>query len=86
MDRHFERIVRKSLGLRDHPHSRDIYFALYKRVLYIAQTDDAALVEKAGQATTTLQLDQDYHYTGCGGYEACLYSLCCCHKPYVAAS
>lgn len=86
MVRHFERIVMKGMGLRDHPHLRDIYFAHYKRVLYIAQTDDAALVEKARQAATTLQLDYDYHYTGYGDYTAFLNNLCRRRQPSVAAS
>ena len=86
MVRHFERIVMKGMGLRDHPHLRDIYFAHYKRVLYIAQTDDAALVEKARQAATTLQLDYDYHYTGYGDYTTFLNNLCRRRQPSVAAS
>jgi len=86
MVRHFERIVMKGMGLRDHPHLRDIYFAHYKRVLYIAQTDDAALVEKARQAAATLQLDYDYHYTGYGDYTAFLNNLCRRRQPSVAAS
>ena len=86
MVRHFERIVMKGMGLRDHPHLRDIYFAHYKRVLYIAQTDDAALVGKARQAATTLQLDYDYHYTGYGDYTAFLNNLCRRRQPSVAAS
>ena len=60
----------KGMGLRDHPYLRDIYFSHYERVLYIAQTDDTALVEKARQASATLQLYYDYHYTGCRGYWA----------------
>lgn len=86
MVRHFERIVMKGMGLSDHPHLRDIYFAHYNRVLYIAQTDDAALVEKARQAATTLQLDYDYHYTGYGDYTAFLNNLCRRRQPSVAAS
>ena len=86
MVRHFERIVMKGMGLRDHPHLRDIYFAHYKRVLYIAQTDDAALVEKARKAAATLQLDYDYHYTGYGDYTAFLDNLCRRRQPSVAAS
>ena len=76
MVRHFERIVMKGMGLRDHPQLRDMYFAHYKRVLYIAQTDDAALYEKARQAAATLQLDFDYCLTGFGNYTAFLRHLC----------
>ena len=86
MVRHFERIVMRGMGLRDHPHLRDIYFAHYKRVLYIAQTDDAALVKKAQQAAATLQLDYDYYYTGYGDYTAFLNNLCRSREPSVVVS
>ena len=86
MVRNFERIVIKSMGLRDHPYLPDTYFFHYKRVLYIAQTDDAALVEKARQAAAILQLDYDYHYTGYGDYTAFLHNLCRRRQPSVAAS
>lgn len=59
--RHFERIVMKDMRFRDYQNLRDMHFAYYKRVLYIAQTDDASLVEKARQAAATLQLDCNYH-------------------------
>ena len=44
MVRHFKRIVMQGMGLRDYRHLRNIYFAHYTKVLYIGQTDDAALV------------------------------------------
>ena len=49
MVRHFERIVMQGMGLRRHPELRDMYFAHYRRVLYIAQTRDPAL-EGEGRA------------------------------------
>ena len=73
----------KGMGLRDHPQLRDMYFAHYKRVLYIAQTDDAALVEKARRAAATLQLEYDYHYTGFGDYTAFLHNLCNRRQPSI---
>jgi hypothetical protein len=84
MVRHFERIVMKGMGLRDHPQLRDMYFAHYKRVLYVAQTDDAALYEKARQAAATLQLDFDYCFTGFGNYTAFLRHLCDSRQPAAA--
>jgi hypothetical protein len=53
-----------------------MYFAHYKRVLYIAQTNDATLYQKAIQAAVTLQLDFDYCFTGFGDYTAFLQHLC----------
>ena len=68
MVRHFERLVMKGMGLRQHPQLRDMYFGNYKRVLYIAQTDDPALQEKARAAAAMLALDFEYHFTGYGSF------------------
>ena len=54
---HFEQIMMKGMMLRDTSYLREIYFVHYKRVLYIAQTNYVALVEKVRQAVATLQLD-----------------------------
>lgn len=43
MVRHFERIVMQGMGLRKHPQLREMYFGNYRRILYIAQTEDRAL-------------------------------------------
>jgi len=75
MVRHFERIVMKGMGLRDHPQLRDMYFAHYKRALYIAQTDDAGLQEKARAAAVKLGLAYEYRYTGYGNYTGFLHHL-----------
>jgi hypothetical protein len=68
MVRHFERLVMKGMGLRQHPQLRDMYFGNYKRVLYIAQTKDTALLNKARDAAAMLALDFDYRYTGYGEF------------------
>ena len=54
MVRHFERIVMKGMGLRDHPQLRDMYFGNYTRFLYLAQTEDDALQRKAEKALKSL--------------------------------
>lgn len=66
MVRHFERLVMKGMGLRQHPQLRDMYFGNYKRVLYIAQTEDPALQEKAFAAAGVLELDYEYRFAGYG--------------------
>ena len=68
MVRHFERLVMKGMGLRQYPQLRDMYFGNYKRVLYIAQTEDPALQAKARQAASMLGLDYDYRFTGYGDF------------------
>ena len=70
MVRHFERIVMKGMGLRQHPQLRDMYFGNYTRVLYIAQTDDPALQKKARKAATELGLAYEYRYAGYGEFTA----------------
>jgi hypothetical protein len=75
MVRHFERIVMKGMGLRQHPQLRDMYFAHYTRVLYIAQTESEPLQEKARQAAIELGLDYEYRYTGYGDFNGFLHKL-----------
>jgi hypothetical protein len=66
MVRHFERLIMNGMGLRRHPQLRDLYFANYTRLLYIAQTDDAALRKKARAAADDLGLAYEYRFTGYG--------------------
>ena len=44
---HFERLVIEGLGLDRFPELRDDYFRHYKRLVYLAQTDDADLTALA---------------------------------------
>ena len=68
MVRHFERIVMKGMGIRQHPELRDMYFGHYTRLLYIAQTDCKKLRAKAVKAAAELDLDYDYRYVGYGEF------------------
>ncbi len=68
MVRHFERIVMRGMGIRQHPELRDMYFGHYKRALYIAQTDCEKLRAKAVQAAAELGLDYEYRYAGYGEF------------------
>ena len=68
MVRHFERIVMRGMGIRQHPELRDVYFGHYRRVLYIAQTDCKKLQAKAVQAAAELGLDYEYRYVGYGEF------------------
>ena len=72
MVRHFERIVMQGMGLRKHPQLREMYFGNYRRALYIAQTEDAALQAKARDAAAELGLAYEYRFTGFGGLPAWL--------------
>ena len=68
MVRHFERIVMQGMGLRKYPQLRDMYFGNYTRALYIAQTDDEGLRQKARRTADELGLTYDYRFTGCGAF------------------
>ena len=65
--RFFDRLIIKGLGIDRHPELRDAYFGNYKRLMYLAQTEDNSLVEKAKDAAATLGLEYAYRFTGYGG-------------------
>ena len=64
--RHFDRLIIEGLGLDRHPELRDDYFGNYRRLVYLAQTEDAALRRRAEAAAARLGLDFDYRWTGYG--------------------
>ncbi len=68
--RHFERLVIEGLGLDRFPQLRDDYFGNYRRLVYLAQTDDAALTGSATAAAARLGLAFERRFTGLGGIEA----------------
>jgi hypothetical protein len=65
--RHFDRLVIKGLGLDRHPELLPDYFGNYRRVVHLAQTEDAALRARAEQAAERLGLAFEYRFTGMGG-------------------
>ena len=44
--RHFDRLVIHGLKIDTHPELLPMYFGNYRRLVYLAQTDDAELVEQ----------------------------------------
>ena len=67
--RHFDRLVIEGLGLDRFPQLRDDYFGHYRRLVYLAQTDDPALTQKAEGAARRLGLAFERRFTGLGGIE-----------------
>jgi hypothetical protein len=67
--RQFETIVLAGLGLDVHPELMPLYFGNYRRLVYLAQTDDAALTDKARAAADTLGLAFERRPTGFGELE-----------------
>lgn len=64
--RHFETLILDGMGIRKHPQMRDLLFANYTRLIYLAQTDDPALDAKAEAAATALGLRYEKRKTGYG--------------------
>ena len=54
------------LGLDRHPELKEMYFGAYERLLYIAQTDDPVLTEKARAGAELLGLAFERRLTGYG--------------------
>lgn len=67
--RQFEAFVIDPLGLDRHPELRDMYFGNYDRLVYLAQTQDDALTQKAQSAADRLSLRFERRYTGYGALE-----------------
>ena len=72
--RHFDRLVIEGLGLDRFPQLRDDYFRHYRRLVFLAQTDDPGLTERAEAAALRLELAFERRITGLGGIERFLRS------------
>ncbi len=70
--RQFDSFVIEPLGLDRHPELRDAYFGNYRRLIYLAQTEDAALEAKAREAAERLGLAFEKRVTGYGDLDAFL--------------
>jgi hypothetical protein len=64
--RHFDALVWRGLGLDRHPQLLPDYFGNYRRLVYLAQTDDDALTVRARAAADRLGLAFERVRTGYG--------------------
>jgi hypothetical protein len=64
--RQFESFVIEPLGLDRHPELRDMYFGNYRRLIFLAQTEDSALEAKARASAEQLGLKFEMRKTGMG--------------------
>lgn len=72
---HFERIIWHGLGLDRWPELRDDYFANYRRVVHLAQTDDPTHTREAREAAQRLGLEFERRLVGYGEMETALVRL-----------
>ena len=64
--RHFESLVVRPFKLDTHPELLPMMFGNYTRLIYLAQTDDPALRERAEAAATFFGLAFEHRRTGYG--------------------
>lgn len=70
--RHFDRLIIDGLGIARHPRLLDMFFGKYKRLVYLAQSSDPALLAEAEAAAEKLGLELEVRVTGFGDYETFL--------------
>jgi uncharacterized protein DUF1638 len=64
--RHFDALVVRALRLDTHPELKPMVFGNYRRLVYLAQTDDAELDRRAEAAAAFLGLAYERRRTGYG--------------------
>lgn len=62
--KHFVALIWQGLGIEQHPELRDMYFANYRRVVLLSQTDDPAVVQAGRVAAELLGLEFVHEHTG----------------------
>jgi len=82
--RSFERLVFKGLGLDRFPKLRDTYFGKYKKLVYLAQTDNAQTRAQAEAAAEMIGLDFEMRFTGYGGFAKFIAAEAGCGAPCAA--
>lgn len=73
--RHFDRLVVHGMGLDRHPELLPMLFGHYRRLVYLAQTDNPDLRKRARAAAERLGLEYEYRFTGYGELEETLTGL-----------
>ena len=73
--RHFDRLIIRGLGIDRHPELEREYFGNYRKLVYLAQREDPALLARARAAAERLSLHFEHHVTGYGDLEGSLRSL-----------
>ncbi|MGI9232560.1 MAG: DUF1638 domain-containing protein [Woeseiaceae bacterium] len=68
--RNFIRLVIRPLKLDTHPELRDAYFGNYRRLVFLSQTSDRALLLAAKTAASSLDLEFEHVHSGYGELEA----------------
>lgn len=79
MVRQFRTLILKSMGLDRFPQLKEDYFGSYRRLVYLVQRPDPALVEQAKAAATYLGLPLEIRATGYHFWKNGCWN--CCNPP-----
>lgn len=69
LTRHFDRLVKKGLGLDKHPELTTAYFGNYRKIVYLSQTKSDNLQALAEDHAQYLGLEYEHVHTGLGNVE-----------------
>jgi hypothetical protein len=72
---HFDQFVTKPLKFEEHPELRDVYFGNYRKLVYLSQKYDIALVAAAKSAAEKLGLEFEHIPVGYGELESSLVNV-----------
>ena len=75
LTRHFDRLIWKGLGLDRYPDLASMYFGNYRKLVYLAQTEQPELHAMAQVAAERLGLAYEYRLTGYGDLQRSLTSV-----------
>jgi hypothetical protein len=73
--RNFERLVIGGLGIDRHPELLPLYFGNYRRIVYLAQTDDPVALTLARAAAQRLGLEFELRRTGLAPFATAMAAL-----------
>jgi len=82
--RHFDRLVKKGLGLDERPELKDLYFGNYRRLVYLSQREDVSLERLAKRHADYLGLKYCHRHTSSAGVEAQLREQVICWQQRAA--
>ncbi len=70
--KNFDRLIVEGFGIDRFPELKEMYFANYKKLVYLAQRDDAQTDAKAERAAAYLNLEYERIHTGDAPFESAL--------------
>ena len=84
--RNFERLVIRGLGIDRHPELEAMYFGNYRRLVYLSQTEDPALLALAFGAAARLGLAFEHRHTGYGELASSIATIASEHSAQAGAA